>query len=160
MWKNRWWYYHMKVQTVPEKKNCSSNPSFPTIEIPCNQRSLTWAFSRPSHLHWGSNFTLLPSDSQKIVNKQLKWFSHSSIFHISVRSNTILWKSNGFEQPYFWLWSTGHRTYTVGLIIRFTKSLVKQTLTWFFRMSNGLKPVHLFVIVLEHTILCFERTDI
>ena len=97
MWKNRWWYYHMKVQTVPEKKNCSSNPSFPTIEIPCNQRSLTWAFSRPSHLHWGSNFTLLPSDSQKIVNKQLKWFSHSSTFHISDGSNTILWKSNGFE---------------------------------------------------------------
>ena len=107
MWKNGWWYY-MKVQTVSEKKNCSSNPSFPTIEIPCNQRSLTWAFSRPSHLHWGSNFTILPFDSKKIVNKQLKMFF-----------NMI-----------------------------------------FFRTSNRLKPVHLFVIKLEHSIPGFEQMDI
>ena len=43
---------------------------------------------------------------------------------------------------------------------RFTKLLIKLTRTSFFRTSNELEPVHLFVIELEHLIFGFERSNI
>lgn len=110
---------YVKVQRVPErqKKNCSSNPSFPTIEIPCNQRSLTWAFSRPSHLHRG-NFTLLPFDSQKVVNKQLKKY-----FGLELK--------NLLHYPLFCLWCKIHLLCnpTLGYLIR--TSLITDVMSHF-----------------------------
>ena len=89
-----------------------------------------------------------------IVRTRTSFFEHRTNLNVFIcwwsNSNTLFLASNDRTSNFEPNWA----------FTRFTKLLIEQTRTSFFRTLDEFELVHLWVIELEHPLFCFERLNI